>query len=300
MFKKLFFLLMAVAMVSCSSQDKANKWRAKHVIFIGLDGLTSLSVTKTNCPNIKSVMDAGCYTLEKRTVNPSVSGPNWAAMFTGVPVEMNGLTGNSGKPDYKPLVVNENGVFPTVFSEIRKANPDAEMGCVMEWWSGIRPIIDEKVFNYVQNVEDSKVGCMECTEYCQKYIKEKKPAILYVHIDQPDHAGHGQGYDSDEYNKAVETIDGEVGAIIQAVKDAGIYDESIILLSSDHGGYDHGHGGITMSEMETLFAVCGKGIRKGGKLEGTMMQFDIAPTIGKCFGLQEPQYWRGKAADVFE
>ena len=91
MFKKLFFLLMAVAMVSCSSQDKANKWRAKHVIFIGLDGLTSLSVTKTNCPNIKSVMDAGCYTLEKRTVNPSVSGPNWAAMFTGVPVEMNGM-----------------------------------------------------------------------------------------------------------------------------------------------------------------------------------------------------------------
>lgn len=300
MFKKLFFLLMAATMVACGGRETANKWRAKHVIFIGLDGLTSQSVTKANCPNIKSVMDAGCYTLEKRTVNPSVSGPNWAAMFTGSPVEMSGLMGNSGKPDFKPLVVNENGVYPTVFSEIRKANPEAEMGCVMEWWSGIRPIIDEKVFNYVQNVENSEVGCMECTEYCQNYIKEKKPAILYVHIDQPDHAGHGQTYDSDEYVKAVETVDGEVGAIIQAVKDAGIYDESVILLSSDHGGLGTGHGGISMSEMETLFAICGKGIKKGGKLEGTMMQFDIAPTIGKIFGLQEPQYWRGKAADVFE
>lgn len=300
MFKKLFFLLMAATMVACGGRETANKWRAKHVIFIGLDGLTSQSVTKANCPNIKSVMDAGCYTLEKRTVNPSVSGPNWAAMFTGSPVEMSGLMGNSGKPDFKPLVVNENGVYPTVFSEIRKATPEAEMGCVMEWWSGIRPIIDEKVFNYVQNVENSEVGCMECTEYCQKYIKEKKPAILYVHIDQPDHAGHGQTYDSDEYVKAVETVDGEVGAIIQAVKDAGIYDESVILLSSDHGGLGTGHGGISMNEMETLFAICGKGIKKGGKLEGTMMQFDIAPTIGKIFGLQEPQYWRGKAVDVFE
>lgn len=300
MVKKLFYILVAAALVSCGGRETANQWRAKHVIFIGLDGLTSLSVTKTNCPNIKSVMDAGCYTLEKRTVNPSVSGPNWASMFNGAPVEMHGLTGNSGKPDYKPLAVNENGVYPTVFSEIRKANPDAEMGCIMEWWSGIRPIIDEKVFNHVQNVSNSEVGSMECTEYCQKYIAEKKPAILYVHIDQPDHAGHGQTYDSDEYNKAVEIVDGEVGAIIQAVKDAGIFDESVILLSSDHGGMGTGHGGTSMSEMETLFAISGKGIKKGGKMTDTMMQFDIAPTIAKIFGLQEPQCWRGKAADVFE
>lgn len=300
MIKKLFFLLLAAVMVSCGGRETANQWRAKHVIFIGLDGLTSAGVKNSNCPNIKSVMEAGCYTLEKRTVNPSVSGPNWAAMFTGVPVEMSGITGNEGHPTYKPLLVNENGVFPTVFSEIRKANPEAEMGCVMEWWSGIRPIIDEKVFNYVQNVEHSDIGCMECTEFCKTYITEKKPAVLYIHIDQPDHAGHGQTYDSDEYNKALEVIDTEVGAIIQAVKDAGIYDESVILLSSDHGGLATGHGGTSMNEMETLFAICGKGIKKGGQMTDVMMQFDIAPTIGKVFGLQEPQYWRGKAADVFE
>ena len=300
MFRKLFVFLMAVVMVSCNRQEGAGKWRAEHVILIGLDGLTSQSVTTANCPNIKSVMDAGCYTLEKRTVTPTVSGPNWSAMFCGVPVEMNGLVGNSGKPDYKPLVVNENGVFPTIFSEIRKANPDAEMGCVMEWWDGIRPIIDERVFNYVQDVKSCEIGCMECTEYCQRYIREKKPAILFVHVNQPDLAGHVKGYDTEEYNQAIEAVDGEIGAIIQALKDAGIYDRSVILLSSDHGGFDHLHGGITMNEMETLFAVSGKGIRKGGKLEGTMMQFDIAPTIGKIFGIQEPQYWRGKAADVFE
>lgn len=299
MIKKIIFLLITAAMI-CGNANAA-KQRAKHVIFIGLDGLTSQSVMKTKSPNIHAVMEAGCYTLEKRTVSPSVSGPNWAAMFNGAPVEMSGIAGNGEKPlAYKALVTNENGVYPTVFSEIRKAYPKAEMGTIMEWWSGIRPIIDEKVFNYVQNVKDSHVGCMECTEYCQKYIKEKKPNILFVHIDQPDHSGHSQTYDSEEYNKAVEIIDTEVGAIIQAVKDAGIYDESVIILSSDHGGINTSHGGTSMSEMETLFAICGKGIKQGGKITGTMAQFDVAPTIAKIFGIKEPQCWRGKAADVFK
>ena len=38
---------------------------------------------------------------------------------------------------------------------------------------------------------------------------------------------------------------------IQAVKDAGLLDDTIFILTSDHGGIDKGHGGKTMQEMET-------------------------------------------------
>ncbi len=37
-----------------------------------------------------------------------------------------------------------------------------------------------------------------------------------------------------------------LGQILQAVKDAGMWENSVIMLSSDHGGINKGHGGKTM------------------------------------------------------
>ena len=46
------------------------KGKAKHVVFIGLDGWGSYSVPKADIPHIKQLMADGSYTLEKRTVLP--------------------------------------------------------------------------------------------------------------------------------------------------------------------------------------------------------------------------------------
>ena len=40
-------------------------------------------------------------------------------------------------------------------------------------------------------------------------------------------------------------------------------DDTIFILTSDHGGIDKGHGGKTMREMETAFIISGKNIKKG-------------------------------------
>lgn len=80
-----------------------------------------------------------------------------------------------------------------------------------------------------------------------------------------------------------------------AMKEAGIYDNSIIIITSDHGGINKGHGGITMSEMETPFIIAGKGIQRGRKFQESMMQFDIAPTIADIFHLDQPQVWVGRS-----
>jgi len=299
MLKKLIFVAASALLVACGGET-AKEWRAQHVIFIGLDGLTSLGVEKSETPNFDFVMQQGCYTMEKRTVLPSVSAPNWCAMFTGAPVEMFGRHDNSEGYCFKPLMLNERKEFQTVFSQFRKENPDAEMGCVTEW-GNITCYIDSCCFNFVNVPSSSDIGCREGLETTIQYIKDKKPAMFFLQIDQIDHAGHGTHYDSEEYNKTVTLVDGMVGEIIQATKDAGIYDDCVFVLSSDHGGIEFGHGGITMNEMETMFAICGKGIKKGGqKITDTMMQFDVAPTIAKVFNLDYPQCWRGQAMDVFE
>ena len=132
------------------------------------------------------------------------------------------------------------------------------------------------------------------------YIKDKKPALVNVVFDVLDHVGHAAGHDTPAYYTKLEEIDGYVGQIVQAMKDAGIWEESIIIVTADHGGIEKGHGGRTMQEMETPFIICGKHVKKGIVIEESMMQFDVASTIASIFGIQQPQVWIGRPMPVFE
>lgn len=64
--KKLTFTLFIALAVACLFSVPCNaKGKAKHVVFIGLDGWGSYSVPKADIPHIKQLMADGSYTLEK-------------------------------------------------------------------------------------------------------------------------------------------------------------------------------------------------------------------------------------------
>jgi predicted AlkP superfamily pyrophosphatase or phosphodiesterase len=127
-----------------------------------------------------------------------------------------------------------------------------------------------------------------------KYITEKRPDFTAIIFDKPDHTGHQAGHDTPEYYTTLTCLDGYVGKIIEAVKNAGILDETIFIITSDHGGINKGHGGKTIREMETPFIISGKNIKKGMLFDESMMQFDIASTIAYIFDLKQPQVWIGR------
>ena len=78
-----------------------------------------------------------------------------------------------------------------------------------------------------------------------KYITEKKPNLFAVIFDNPDHVGHADGHDTPSYYKTLKELDGYIGQIVEAVKKAGMMDETIFVITADHGGINKGHGGKT-------------------------------------------------------
>lgn len=60
-------------------------------------------------------------------------------------------------------------------------------------------------------------------------------------------------------NQKLEELDGYIAEIVNAVKEAGMWDETIFIVTADHGGINKGHGGKTMQEMQTPFIISGKG-----------------------------------------
>lgn len=290
-FGRYFFLLallFAVADVCCAA-----RWKAKHVVMIGLDGWGAYSVAEADMPNVKKLMEEGSYTLKKRSVLPSSSAVNWASMYMGAGPELHGYTEWGSKtPELPSRVVNENGIFPTVFSLLRESAPDAEIGNICEW-DGIRYVVDTTALSFDRHITDKPQGTAT-TRCAVDYIKRAHPALVNIVYDEPDHTGHAVGHDTPEYYKKLKELDGYIGEIVQAVKDAGMFDETIFIVTADHGGIKKDHGGKTMQEMETAFIICGKGVKKGYEFEESMMQFDCASTVAYIFGLKQPQVWIGR------
>ena len=293
--KKITFALLLSFIAACFISIPCQaKGKAKHVVLIGLDGWGAYSVRKAEIPNIQQLMKDGTYTLEKRSVLPSSSAVNWASMFMGAGPELHGYTEwGSRTPELPSRNLNAHGIFPTIFQLLRDAQPKAEIGCLYEW-DGIKYLVDTLALNHHAQAPDYNQHPEALCSMAEEYIKSKQPTLLAICFDNPDHVGHQAGHDTPEYYAKLKELDRYVGRIVQAVKDAGMLNETIFIVTADHGGINKGHGGKTMQEMETPFIISGKNIKKGLEFHESMMQFDVASTIAYIFGLQQPQVWIGR------
>ena len=299
--KPLFTLLgLSALLMTAACSQPGQKELASHVVVIGLDGWGSWCMEKGECPFIREMMQEGSWTLNKRTVIPSVSGPNWAAMMNGTPVESSGWMGNDAKPAFEPLYVTEHGNQPTFFHLLAAQRPEMEKGVVCEWGDFLN-YADTLCLDYYRRIPDAASQPDKVVEESVRYIVEKRPNLFFVHIDALDHAGHAFGRGSAEYYAELTLVDERVRRIVEALKTAGIYEDSIVILTSDHGHEGTEHGGIHASEIQTPFVIRGKGVRKNHAIDGTMIQYDVAATVARIFALDMPQSWRGKViGEVFE
>jgi predicted AlkP superfamily pyrophosphatase or phosphodiesterase len=283
--RSLIFLMIALVF---SSQAYSQK--IKHVILIGSDGFGAYAFDKAKIPNLRAMMKEGSWSLQARTVLPSSSAANWASIVMGAGPELHGYTTwGSKKPDMPPRVVDEYGMFPSVYSLLRKAKPDSEIGVIYEW-DGIGYLFPKAAVNKDQNAD----GDIAVTNAATAYIKEKKPNFLFVHLHDVDSVGHQIGHGTPEYYAAIERTDTHIGTILKSIEDAGIAESTVVLFTADHGGIDKGHGLITMNEMQIPWIIQGPGIIKNQELSQSIMTFDTAATIAELLKLRVPQVWIGR------
>ena len=66
-------------------------------------------------------------------------------------------------------------------------------------------------------------------------IREFRPDVLFFHPANIDHSRHATGLFSEDVSQSVVDTATWLGEIIQATKDAGVYEETNFVLMSDHG-----------------------------------------------------------------
>ena len=88
----------------------------------------------------------------------------------------------------------------------------------------------------------------------------------------------------------------------QALVDAGILDDTLLILTSDHGGTMKGsHGGTQAEERFTPFVAWGKGVRNGYTIQASVVQFDVAAVIADALGVSPASWWYGRPVpEIYE
>lgn len=306
---KLVFLLLPCIFVSCENVDVSTYDYTQdcsitesistplHVFLIGLDGWGSYSLPKADMPTIKRMMTNGAWQLAARDVYPSISAPNWESMFTGSTPVFHGYTSNTGRnPTFQSVIIDEYNYFPNIFTLIRKMRPNCKIASFYEW-SGIEDFYPASIIDTHQNIADLSANpdaVDTITAYIET-IKDEQLTFTFVHFDGADHAGHHNGHDTQGYYTLLNTIDGLIKKIENAINGNNMTDNAIFIFSSDHGGINFGHGGDTHEEREIPIVVYGKNIKSGFVISNGLNIYDIAPTISEIFGISKPSVWLGNS-----
>jgi glycosyltransferase involved in cell wall biosynthesis len=251
---------------------------AKHIVFIGLDGWGGAYTSNALMPTVKRMMDYGASSLDARSVMPSVSWPNWTSLFFGTPPERRSAE-----------------QFPSIFTLVRNSGQENTSVLFYEWGELNKICPDEAAEKLVIKSN------LESVQRITAYFIENKPVFTAIVFDEPDHTGHSIGWGSQAYYAKLTELDGFIALIEDAVKDAGVYDSTVFMLSADHGGSFRGHGSNTSKHRRIPLIIFGRGIKEGYVIPSPLSICDIAPTMAAILGLEAPPEWTGNTLrDIFK
>jgi arylsulfatase A-like enzyme len=269
--------------------------RSSRLLLIGIDGVRADILAEVATPNLDRLAAAGSYTAEATTTTPSVSGPAWSSMLTGVWPEKHGVVSND-------FTAPRYAEHPDFLSRIEAERPELTTVAIVDWpplmvLPGGRALVGPDVD--VREAPDGyELGWGEAdarsTELAVHHIRESDPDALFVYLGNADETSHRTGSIGEEYRAAIVEADRQVGRIIEAVESRPGYgrEDWLVLVSTDHGRRaDGGHGGTSPEEM-TTFLLVGGPAASAGAIEGPTFIVDVAVTALTHLGIPVDPAWK--------
>jgi hypothetical protein len=262
----------------------------KRVALIGVDGAGTF-FRQADTPNIDRIFADGSVAYDVYTAIPSISAECWGSMLHGVTPDIHRLSnGLASTVPYDPA-----SPFPSAFRIIRENDPDCELASFCNWNPINTGIIEEGLNVYKDSASDGPL----CDKICA-YLEEHDPKFLFVQFDEVDGAGHGNGYGTEKHLQQISIEDGYIGRIWDTYVKRGFAEDTLFIVTADHGGFGHDHGGKTEEEMRVMYALRGKTVVKGGAAVDMQIR-DSASIVLYALGYAQSENWTSLVpSGVFE
>lgn len=254
-------------------------------LVIGIDGTRYDKLQKSDAPNIKALVAAGMTAtsnLYANPLSPTVSGPGWSTIATGVWPDKHGVKDNT-------FAGSQYGTYPDFATRLETAAPAASTLVATSWNPVADTIFSSKTDLRIPESESDAKTASDAADY----LTHGNPDSTFLHFDEVDEAGHASGGASQAYLDAIHQADTRVGQVISALRSRPTYaqEDWLIVLATDHGHTDAGgHGGNTAAERQTFVIATGAGFTPGSTRYDVKL-VDIAPTVLKHEGVAINPVW---------
>ncbi len=249
------------------------------VFVIVIDGLRPDALLRAQTPNLDRLWESGLYSWSAQTVMPSTTLPAIASLLSGVPPERHQILWNRWAPGLGRIAV------PTIF-DIAQNEGIPTVAFVSK--RKLEHLFSSETPLFVLNA-DSRHLIKEATEY----MAEHRPRLVFLHLSDVDDAGHSSGWMTVKQLQAVARVDEAIGLLWQSLEDLKILNDSVIVVTADHGGHGRIHGTDDPRDMTIPWILWTPDIEIGRELIQPIRIYDTAATVLAALGLVIPSDWVG-------
>lgn len=278
-FFTIFILFLVLSAYSCADN------KADYALIITIDGLRPDALEKADTPNLDSLIKKGSYTPIAKTDVEAKTLPSHTSLVTGLTSKNHGMSDN--------VYTQELGhtEFDTIFTIAKKSG------------LGTAAFVGKKKLSYInvpgtidryESTDMSKDSVRQITQSYSSYLKEHRPGLTLIHFPYPDLAGHRKGWMSPEYMYSIALVDKAVGTIVESLKEAGIFESTFIVITSDHGGEGNTHGRFVANSINIPWLALGKNVKANYIIKEQVYIYDTAPTVLRALGINPPKGLDGR------
>ena len=284
-------VLTSLICVSASAAPKPP--RVKHVFVISFDQGNPDLIQRTEMPTFHRMATNGARTWEAYTIVPSTTLPSHTSMLTGVGIQKHQVLWNDYAPD-KGLVK-----VPTVFSLAKERGLKTAMFVSKEKFAHLNLPGSIDTYVWPQPDDDAK---SVAKAFAAEFGKSK-PNLTFIHFRDPDTVGHATGAYSPEKVQALKDCDDALKTIQEAVAAAGVLEQSVFILTADHGSHDTknkegkivgSHGDARPEDVLIPWMVWGKGVKRDFTITAPVVQYDTAATALWLLKVPLPEHFWGR------
>lgn len=251
----------------------------RRVIILSVDGMRPDAISMAPMPNLMALMQQGAYSLSARTIYPSATLPSHSSMLTGLCPSKHGVDWN----DYIPSRGYAEGT--DLFDVAHSAGFKTYMYVGKKKLEQITEPSSLDKFVFI-NDRDTVIMDRLLEEFPQDF------GVLFIHFAMADGMGHSYGWMSPQYLNVLTHADDALGQLLAELDRLGIRNETLLIVTADHGGHDSTHGSTSPEDMTIPWIAVGPGVQPGA-LGSPIHTMDTAATAAFALGLSIPGEWDG-------
>jgi len=243
---------------------------AKYLIFFGVDGLKpdyywDADRHGLKIPAVRALIERGSYSKAVEGVLPTITFPSDTTLVTGVNPARHGIISNTPfDPTNENLggwywyaqdlrvktlwdVAHEKGLITAALDWPVTAGAKIDFNIPEIWRAGSAEdvklvrllstpsLIDELEARFGRIPTPYRSTDEERGKVASYVVEHKRPNLTLVYFSDLDETQHKHGPYTPEAFETLEMIDRQIGLVVEATRSAGIYEQTVFAVASDHG-----------------------------------------------------------------